>query len=404
MSERILFVDDEPVLLQGYQRLLRNEFQVTTAVGGAAALTMVEHLGPFAVVLSDMRMPGMDGVEFLRKVKTLAPDTVRIMLTGVSELQTAINAVNEGSIFRFLSKPSNKDVLVKTLTEALAQHHLICAEKELLEKTLRGTVYVLTEVLSVVSPAAFSRAMRVRRYVRHVVTRLALSSPWKFEVAAMMSQLGCVTLDPDTIETVYTGGELSPEEEAQYIKHPRVADDLLKNIPRMESISWMIAHQNEDLAGDFKISKTETRDVQLGARIIRAALNFDALLRKGHSRLEAAHHLTKSGVDKKIIEAMLELEPETVSDDAQNLPIGKLTHGMLMDQDVRTEKGILVAAKGQEVTSLLLMKLKSFLGKGAIADGLAVRQPKPGKSATGLRAASGSTLCCTRIAHQRSRP
>ena len=78
----------------------------------------------------------------------------------------------------------------------MAQYRLVCAEKELLEKTLRGTVYVLTEVLSVVSPAAFSRAMRVRRYVQHIVTRLALGNPWKFEVAAMMSQLGCVTLRP----------------------------------------------------------------------------------------------------------------------------------------------------------------------------------------------------------------
>src|SRR5208282_234032 len=126
MSEKILFVDDEPVLLQGYQRLLHKEFQVTTAVGGAAALTMIQHMGPFAVVLSDMRMPGMNGVEFLLKVKTLAPDAVRIMLTGAAELKTAIDAVNEGNIFRFLSKPSNKEILVKTLTDALAQHHLVC--------------------------------------------------------------------------------------------------------------------------------------------------------------------------------------------------------------------------------------------------------------------------------------
>jgi response regulator RpfG family c-di-GMP phosphodiesterase len=377
MTEKVLFVDDEPVLLQGYQRLLHREFEVATAVGGAAALTIIQHLGPFAVVLSDMRMPEMDGIEFLLKVKTLAPDTVRIMLTGASELQTAIDAVNEGNIFRFLSKPSNKEILVKVLTEALAQHHLICAEKELLEETLRGTVYVLTEVLSVVSPAAFSRAMRVRRYVRHVVTRLSLGSPWKFEVAAMMSQLGCVTLAPDTIETVYAGGELSPEEEAQYRNHPKVAQDLLKNIPRLEPIAWMIAHQYEGSPEEGDSDKPESADVRLGARIIRAALTFDTLLRKHHSRVEAAHYLTKNfkGLDKRIIEAMVELEPEITGSKARTRSIDALAVGVILDQDVRTEKGLLVAAKGQEVTSPLLLKLKSFLGKGAIPDEVSVSQP-----------------------------
>jgi response regulator RpfG family c-di-GMP phosphodiesterase len=378
MSEKVLFVDDEPILLQGYQRLLRNDFQVSTAVGGAPALTMIQHMGPFGVVLSDMRMPGMDGVEFLRKVKALAPDAVRIMLTGNSELQTAVDAVNEGSIFRFLSKPCNKDTLVKTLTDALVQHRLICAEKELLEKTLRGTVYVLTEVLSVVSPAAFSRAMRVRRYVQHIVTRLGLGSPWKFEVAAMMSQLGCVTIDPDTIETVYTGGELSPGEHEQYINHPRVAQDLLKNIPRMEPIAAMIAFQNEGLSADYPISERELADVRIGATIIRAALTFDALLRRGHSRVEAAHHLTKTceGLDKKIVEAMVELEPEMAGTGVHTVNIAYLAPGMIIDQDVRTGPGLLVAAKGQEVTPLLLLKLKSFLGKSAIADQVTVSQPK----------------------------
>jgi DNA-binding NtrC family response regulator len=214
MSDKILFVDDEPILLQGYQRLLRKDFQISTAVGGAAALLLVKQEGPFGVIVSDMRMPEMNGIEFLTRVRKLAPDTVRIMLTSGSDLDVAIHAVNEGNIFRFLSKPANKDTLAKTLTDSLAQYHLVCAEKELLENTLRGTVYVLTEVLSLVSPAAFSRAARVRRYVQHVVTKLSLAHPWKYEVAAMMSQLGCVTLDPNTLETVYSGQDLSPEEEA----------------------------------------------------------------------------------------------------------------------------------------------------------------------------------------------
>jgi response regulator RpfG family c-di-GMP phosphodiesterase len=247
-----------------------------------------------------------------------------------------------------------------------------------LENTLRGTVYVLTEVLSVVSPAAFSRAMRIRRYVQHVVTRLSLGSPWKFEVAAMMSQLGCVTLDPDTIETVYAGGQLSPEEEAQYITHPRVAEDLLKSIPRMEPIARMIAHQYQDFPPAGDSDTPDTADVRLGARLIRAALTFDSLLRKGHSRVEAAHYLSKAcpGLDKKIIEAMVELEPEISREIARPRLIAALTNGMTLDQDVRTEKGVLVAAKGQEVTAPLLLKLKSFLGKHAIADEVTVSQPK----------------------------
>ncbi|MFZ0959869.1 MAG: HD domain-containing phosphohydrolase [Terriglobia bacterium] len=378
MPDKVLFVDDEPVLLQGYQRLLRREFDVTTAVGGAAALTMIQRLGPFAVVLSDMRMPEMDGIEFLLKVKTLAPDTVRIMLTGTSELQIAIDAVNEGNIFRFLSKPSNKEILVKVLNEALAQHQLLCAEKELLEKTLRGTVYVLTEVLSVVSPAAFSRAMRVRRYVQHVVNRLSLGSPWKYEVAAMMSQLGCVTLDPETIETVYAGGELAPEEKAQYLNHPGVARDLLKNIPRMEPIAWMIAHQYQASSAEVDVDAPPGAEVALGARIIQAALTFDALLRKHQSRVEAAHYLTKTceGLDTRIIEAMVELDPEITGNETRTLALADLAHGMILDQDVRTGKGLLVAAKGQEVTPPLLLKLKSFLGKGAIPNQVAVSQPR----------------------------
>ena len=301
-----------------------------------------------------------------------------MMLTGMSELQTAIDAANEGNIFRFLSKPSNKDNLVEVLTEDLAQHRLICAEKELLENTLRGTVYVLTEVLSVVSPAAFSRTMRIRRYVQHVVTRLALGSPWKFEVAAMMSQLGCVTLDPDTIETVYAGGQLSSEEEAQYINHPRVAEDLLKNIPRMEPIARMIAHQYEDFPPARDSDTPDTADVRLGARLIRAALTFDSLLRKGHSRVEAVHYLSKAcpGLDKKIVEGVIELEPEISGEIARPPLIAALTTGMMLDQDVRTKKGALVAAKGQEIAAPLLLKLHNFKGKHAIADEVTVSQPK----------------------------
>lgn len=374
MSDKILFVDDEPILLQGYHRLLRKDFQISTAVGGSAALLLVKQEGPFGVIVADMRMPEMNGIEFLARVRMLAPDTVRIMLTGDSDLGTAIRAVNEGNIFRFLSKPANKETLVKTLTDSLSQYHLVCAEKELLENTLRGTVYVLTEVLSLVSPAAFSRAARVRRYVQHVVTKLSLAGPWKYEVAAMMSQLGCVTVDPNTLETVYSGEDLSPDEEAQYATHPLVAQDLLKSIPRMESIAWMIAHQFEPLPTEWDTGDREMADTRLGAQILKAAIIFDGFLRKRHSRVEAAHFLTRrfAGLNPKIIEALMELEPEVAGEGTRTVGVADLHAGMVLQQEVRTKEGVLVAAKGQEVTAPLLIKLQSFWKKSLIPDTVSV--------------------------------
>ena len=138
MQERILLVDDDRNILDGYRRSLHGEFQVETAESGQEAVKLLESSGPYAVVISDMRMPGMDGIELLKRVKTASPDTVRIMLTGNADMQTAIEAINEGSIFRFLIKPCNKETMARTITAALVQYRLITAEKQLLEQTLSG--------------------------------------------------------------------------------------------------------------------------------------------------------------------------------------------------------------------------------------------------------------------------
>jgi DNA-binding NtrC family response regulator len=158
MIEKILLVDDDHNILDGYRRSLSREFLMETALGGQQALELAAQHGPYAVVVSDMRMPGMDGIQLLSKIKAQSPDTVRVMLTGNADMDTAINAINEGSIFRFLNKPCSKETMGRTLTAALVQYRLVTAEKQLLEQTLSGSIQVLTEVLSLVNPAAFSRA------------------------------------------------------------------------------------------------------------------------------------------------------------------------------------------------------------------------------------------------------
>ncbi|HUJ95000.1 MAG TPA: HD domain-containing phosphohydrolase [Terriglobales bacterium] len=368
MDEKILFVDDEVAALEGYKRLFRTEFKIDTANSGKSALSAISQQGPYAVVVSDMKMPEMDGIQLLSKVKTISPETIRIMLTGQAGLEAAIEAVNEGNIFRFLTKPSNKETLGKTLTAALVQYRLVIAEKELLEKTLRASIHVLTEVLSLVNPAAFSRATRLRRYMSHVVKVLGLGNPWRFEVAAMMSQLGCVVLDAETINAVFAGQELPPEEQARYDAHPLIARDLLVNIPRMEPIAWMIAHQNQPAPVEGDVSDREMADMRLGAELLRATLAFDDLLRKGISRTEAGTRLARQrrDLDSRIFYALVELDPERDDAEVRTCTVEQLAAGMILDEDVYAKDGSLIVARGQEVTVPLTLKLKTFHDKDAI--------------------------------------
>jgi signal transduction histidine kinase len=134
MSEKILWVDDDENLLASYRRQLRNKFPVMTAAGGEQGLRIIGAEGPFAVIVSDFRMPGMDGVQFLSKAREAAPDSVRMLLTGYADLQTAIDAVNQGNIFRLLTKPCAPDVLLAALTAGITQYRLIISERERAEK------------------------------------------------------------------------------------------------------------------------------------------------------------------------------------------------------------------------------------------------------------------------------
>lgn len=135
---KILFVDDEGAVLDSLRRNLGRCYDLETAVGPQAGLRRLETAGPFAVIVSDLRMPGMDGVAFLAKARELAPEAVAVMLTGHGDLDAAMAAVNEGHIFRFLTKPCPPDILARSLDAALAQYRLAAADRELLRVTLEN--------------------------------------------------------------------------------------------------------------------------------------------------------------------------------------------------------------------------------------------------------------------------
>jgi len=363
MGDKILLVDDEPAFLTGYKLILPETLEADTAVGGERGLAAIRDHGPYAVVVSDMQMPGMNGVQFLAQVRQAAPDTVRIMLTGYSDVSAAMDAVNQGNIFRFLAKPCEQEVLSNAITSGLVQYRLVTSEKDLLENTLMGSIKVLTDVLSAVSPEAFGKSIRITRYVRHLVTKFHLPSSWCFEAAAMLSQLGCIMLDPELIQAAYVGTHLSAENRVRFEAHPGVAREFLANVRRLEPVAWMISQQliRGTPQKPPQLSKFPAELLSIGAKMLKVAVAFDNLRMKGLSNEEALLRLRyRSEFDRELVDALADMKGEESQMELRKVPISTLTVGMILQQDVRNHGGVLLVAKGQEVTRPLLVRLEHF--------------------------------------------
>ena len=160
-----------------------------------------------------MRMPVMSGAAFLNQARRISPNAVRLLLTGYSDVDAAIRAVNDGQLFRFLTKPCPPDELLRACAAALGQHRLLVAEHVLLAQTLRGAIKALTDVLALTNPAAFGRGTRLKTGVGLLAQQIGMSDAWEVEIAALLLQLGAVTLPDATAEKLYSGAALSPEEQ-----------------------------------------------------------------------------------------------------------------------------------------------------------------------------------------------
>ena len=189
MYSSVLFIDDDFKILNSFKRSLTPEFKVFVAESPEEGLRMLKDKGPFSVLVSDMRMPGMNGMEVLCRAREINPDTVRVLLTGYADQQAAIDAVNKGNVFRFLTKPCGLHTLVPVLEEGIRRYQLAMIEKGVAERTLSGVAGLLNQVLTMVNPAAQRKACRLKRYCRHMACACAPQDRWVVETAAMLSQL-----------------------------------------------------------------------------------------------------------------------------------------------------------------------------------------------------------------------
>ena len=196
-NQKVLFVDDEPNVLEALARQLRDRFVVDTAGGGEEALNMVRDRGPYAVVVSDKNMPVMDGVELLARVREMAPDTVRMMLTGYADLDTTVQAVNEGRIFTFLTKPCDYKILSRAISEGVQQYQRVLDARELhavkkLKQALEAVVSGFTRLVEARDPYTAGHQKRVAQLAEALARKMGLDSEQVegIRIAALIHDIG----------------------------------------------------------------------------------------------------------------------------------------------------------------------------------------------------------------------
>ena len=355
---RVLCVDDDALLLDILTRTIGGDYEVLTSSSGAEALKLIENSEFIQVVVSDHRMPGLSGAQFLQIVREQYPLIVRVLLTGETDLVEAVAAMNQAGLFRFLLKPATRPILLDTLRAAVAQYQLQVAERELLQKTLVGTMRALSDVLAIANPMAFGHVGRIQELALAVAKQMKLPEQWPLEFASLASQLGHIALPERTLRHLYAGENLSPEESAQVAGSALVAERILKRIPRLGPVVDILSSLAAGRRGDGSRSCES-----IGAEILRVVSAYEAVERTTASRDTAVHRLRAQAArfDPEVVNALTELLGlKLAEDEAIEVPIGRLCVDMIVAEDVCTRTGALLVPRGYRVSESFMARLGNF--------------------------------------------
>lgn len=365
-NDRILFVDDEKNILDGFKRQLRGKFNFDCAVGPEEGLASLMSNSNYAVIVSDMRMPVMDGLQFLTKSKSYSPNAVHIMLTGNADQETAIRAINEGAIFRFLSKPCTPEALENVLKQAISQFKLIIAEKELLQKTLSGSIKLLTDVLALIDPEAMTRSTRAREFVKNIAPILEDLPTWELELALALGNIGSALLPDELIKKMRGGLSLQEHELALVKKIPETGSALVRNIPRLEGVAEIILYQQKNYDGTgFPLNSTSGDKIHKGARLARiinaASASSSGLTLKSFQELRSSSQYFDVNLLDKIIKHLSKNQaPASESASGYQIKVNQLIVGQVVVKDILLSDGRLLMKSGSEIREATIQKIKNY--------------------------------------------
>jgi response regulator RpfG family c-di-GMP phosphodiesterase len=382
MIARILLVDDEEAILAGYQRNLRKRFDLDQATSGEAALALLRTEASYAVIVADMHMPGMNGLDLLKQAMEISPDTTRVMITGDADQRTAADAVNQGQVFRFLAKPCHADALCEAITAGIRQNQLVRAEKELLEQTLSGAVEAMTELLSVVDPKAFGCAQLLKYRAVRVARILKAEREWEIGLAALLSPLGRLTISPKQLQRFSPS---TKEERALLERVPEFGARLIRRIPRLEQVAEMVLYQAKGFDGSgFPFDAVQGKEIPFGARILKPLAdviqdeqNWD--LGYALDRLLAR----RAAYDPEILQVVKDfLEAEMGLNSVHRapglpVPLDQLQEGQVLANQVVTEDGMIVLLPGIRLSLGHIQLLRNLAELLNLREPILIRPERP---------------------------
>ncbi len=362
MSGKILFVDDERQLLNSIERSFGLDYDLTTADSGPKALEVLMEHGPFDVIVTDMRMPEMDGVKFICKARQIANDSIYMMLTGNQDLDTAASAVNDGQVFRFLNKPCNNESLKAALDAALEYHAALHAEKELLNKTFLGTISALTAIMGRINPELHNAGSEVSKYIESLCELSGIADRWEYKLAGHITPL-CFAMSKDDLAIE---SQLGPDAISKRLNDAQetfeFAADKYDKIPRLGNVAEIIRTfcKSDGHIPHFNPLKDE-QVVAVGASLVRIAIQayFSQLQGVQGKELASEIIISLSGIPRQVLDAIEKLS------NSENIP-GKsvnyvaLRAGMVLNEDLCVDGNILLRS-GKRLSDQHLEKIKPIV-------------------------------------------
>jgi response regulator RpfG family c-di-GMP phosphodiesterase len=262
--------------------------------------------------------------------------------------------------------------LSEALKAAVKQYDLILARRILLEQTLRASIKAMSDILALASPTAFGRAVRAKDGISLLLDHFKIDERWEVEVAAMLSQVGCVSLPTETALKLYQGQELAPEERLMASRLPALAEQLVAGIPQMEGVAKILRYQDKRFdGGGWPDDSVRGRQLPWGARALKILLDYDSLEANGLETQAALDTMRgRAGwYDPQLLSALGQLKgAEKKVEVIQEISLKELLPGMILAEDVRTRNGSMLVGRGAEVTPALSERLKNLAASANVVE------------------------------------